>query len=127
MQTLAITYWDGIISPLFDAAERLLIIAESEENRFVSVKHLSAYHKAQLLRRFDIQVLMCGAISHIAQQVVEQNGIRVIPWLCGSVDGAVEAFLSGEESLQAFFMPGYGCRRKSGGSQCRRSRRKRSQ
>lgn len=109
MNSLAVTYWNGIISPLFDAAEQFLVLSGSDRGQMLPAANMTVYQKVMLLKQENICALICGAISQHAQDLLEQQGIVVHPWLCGRVRQAVRAFEQG--NVDQYFMPGHRCRR----------------
>jgi predicted Fe-Mo cluster-binding NifX family protein len=114
METIAITYWNGIVSPLFDAAATVLIVGPDRAKQQVSLREASIYARAELLQQHTVQVVICGAISTPALAALQERGMRVTPWIRGPVNDVLLAYNNGSLETGAFFMPG--CRRN--GMQC---------
>ena len=110
---IAISVWDGKISPVFDTASRLLVIVIEGKNE---VSRFEAYFDEQaLIRRcaririLGIEVLICGAISRNFLDMLKSYGIRVIPWVCGSAEQVLNAFKGAPDGIYLeanFLMPG---------------------
>jgi predicted Fe-Mo cluster-binding NifX family protein len=75
-----------------------------EERRLVKTE-LSA--RAAELRRYGVDLLICGAISAQLQFRIVAAGIQVIPFLCGPVDEVLDAYLNDRLARRAFAMPGF--------------------
>ena len=128
MMKVAIPYWQGRVSPVFDVAGHLLVIeiVEGEElNRHqVNGSVGSPHMRAAQLSGLDVDVLICGAISWSMEAMVAQAGIEVISQICGEVECILGAFITGQLEQDTFRMPGCrgGGRRRQGGL-CRRGGR----
>jgi predicted Fe-Mo cluster-binding NifX family protein len=125
---VAIPHWQGRVSPVFDAASRLLLVEAMEGGESGRAEWvLSATDPAMRageLQRSGADVLICGAISRPLEVAVTAAGIRVIAQICGQVEEVISAFLGGRLSDPVYLMPGCCGRRRrfrggagSGGSQ----------
>lgn len=117
---VAITVWDTRISPVFDAAETLLI-AEVQQTEIVArqIIRFQAGRFDRFVRLLDelhVQVLICGALCAGPANLLESHDINVISFLTGDAEEVLQLYVQGKE-LDAFAMPGCGWRRC-----CRRSR-----
>lgn len=117
---IAISVWEGKISPVFDTASRLLVIViegEKEVSRFETYFDEQALiSRCAKIRILGIDVLICGAISRNFLDMLKSCGIRVIPWVCGPVEQVLDAFAGAPDGIYLeanFLMPG--CSR---GSSC---------
>jgi len=125
---VAIPVWQSRVSPVFDTAGHLLIV-DVEDGREVhraeaSILGLSLPNRVNRLVEFDVDVLLCGAISRQLAGMAAASGIRVMPWLKGDVDQMLRLFLNGEPIDSRFLMPGFGRQRhRFRGSQRRGSTR----
>ncbi|MFO7899077.1 MAG: NifB/NifX family molybdenum-iron cluster-binding protein [Planctomycetota bacterium] len=103
----------GRVSPLFDAAQRLAVYqpgpAGAAASGEIHAAGLDPQQRLAALRESGVGTLICGAISAYAHNLLAAAGVRVIPWVCGPVDGVVNAYLSGGLSAPRWAMPG--CRR----------------
>jgi predicted Fe-Mo cluster-binding NifX family protein len=111
---IAIPEWQGRIAPVFDVAGHLLLVdveggreVHREDKRLVKADVPG--REAELLS-FGTNVLICGAISAPLQSRIDARGIRVIAFICGTVDEVLTAYLNGTLYEVTFSMPG--CRRR---------------
>jgi len=115
---IAVSVWEGRVSPVFDTASRLLVLdAEEtgETSRFeVFLDEQTCSRKCSRIQVLGVEILICGAISRYFQGVLTASGIRVIPWVCGVVSEVVSAYMDGTLSHSRYLMPG--CRHMSGAS-----------
>ncbi len=107
---VAIPFFDGGISPVFDAARRLLLV-DIEDGREVwrteqLVEEPELWPRARRVVEFGADVLICGAISRPLEAMLLSAGVEVIPQTCGPVEDVLKAFISGRLTEQAFVMPG---------------------
>jgi len=107
---IAVSVWEGRVSPVFDYASRLLVLdveTSGESSRFeVFLDEQACSRKCSRIRVLGVEVLICGAISRYLHGILMATGIRVIPWVCGSVSDVVNAFLDGTLSEPRYRMPG---------------------
>ena len=106
----AIPISDGRISPVFDAAKRLLLV-DIENGREVwrteqIVEEPELGPRARRVAEFGAEVLICGAISRPLEAMLLSAGVEVIPQTCGPVEDVLKAFISGRLTEQAYVMPG---------------------
>jgi predicted Fe-Mo cluster-binding NifX family protein len=106
MTPTAITAWNGIISPVFDAADTFLIMKDGEPEEVMRMAASSPLELAGELRKKNVTVVICGAISAVPLRLLVQNGITVIPWIRGDVKAVVEAYRRGTLYSRHFLMPG---------------------
>jgi len=108
MARIAIPTWNGRVSPVFDAAEKLLIVDSKETNecsRFeTEIRGDNFPYKVIKLKELGIDTLICGAISMPLFYMIKNAGIYVIPWISGLTEDVLKAFL--DERLFQFLMPG---------------------
>jgi len=96
---LALTVWEGRISPLFDSA-RMLLIADIT-NRRITGRHFepfdcsSPYSRAEKLNHLGVKVLICNGISNTFANLIEAHRIKIVPFAAGAVDEVLEAYLTG--------------------------------
>ncbi len=127
---VAIPYWQGRVSPVFDVAGHVLLveIADGREQarRDLAIEQSSPQVRAAWLAETGADVLICGAISRPLELAVSAAGIEVFSQTCGEVECVLAAFIHGELNPDAFLMPGCCGRRRfrggrgRGGAPCRR-------
>ena len=97
---IAIAHWQGRISPVFDVADNLFLIA-IEDGREVHRESLSLasqgpFERARKLADQGADVLLCGAVSMTMEKALVGAGIRVLGFLGGELESIVAAFLDGQ-------------------------------
>ncbi len=116
---VAITVWNGRISPVFDAACEMEILELSDnrvaERRRVLLKEETPVGRVAQLRVLHVTTVICGAISRPLAAMLNAGGIQVIGFVTGDANAALRAFLNDELPRSDFLMPG--CR--ADGSRCR--------
>ncbi|HOD84067.1 MAG: Dinitrogenase iron-molybdenum cofactor [Planctomycetes bacterium ADurb.Bin126] len=126
---VAIPYWQGRVSPVFDVAGRVLLaeVAEGkeQERQDLAMKGGQPRERANLLREQGATVLICGAISRPMERAMTAAGIEVISQTCGEIERVLAAFIGGQLNQGTFLMPGCCGRRRwsqggRGGGRCRR-------
>ena len=107
---IAIPTWNGRVSPVFDAASRLLVVEagdEGEHSRFeTDISEHFLPSKVMRLTGLGVDTLICGAISRPLAYMMTTAGIRLIPWISGQVEEVLQAFLSETLFDLRFTMPG---------------------
>ena len=125
---IAIPIYGDNVSNVFDFAHRLLLVeienGKAVEQSEIELKDESLLQRAGQLKDLGIDVLICGAISQALANMVTASGIQLLPYVTGSVNDVLEAYLSGQLVQPQFSMPGCwpGARRGfgRGGRRCRR-------
>ena len=107
---VAITCWQGRVSPVLDVASRALLVT-LERNREtmrqeVAVEGTGALHRAQHILSLDADAVICGAVSRPLELALHSVGIKVIAHICGQVDDVLGAFLDERLDEDAYLMPG---------------------
>jgi len=109
---IAIPLWQGRVSPVFDEANRILLVDISNKREKCRCEESMAvqnpFERAKLLPHLGVDLLICGMISQIQQTALASTGIRIIPHICGSMEEVIAAFLDGRIENGALRMPGCG-------------------
>jgi predicted Fe-Mo cluster-binding NifX family protein len=126
---IAISEWKGIVSSVFDFAHYLLVVdIEGREETSRSQIHLEQQaipQRVNQLVRSGIEVIICGAISRPLAETLTAYNIKVIPFVSGSVDEVLEAYLGDRLAEPRFLQAGCrsGARKRFGCGSGRRHRR----
>ena len=125
MNRAAFACWNGRIAPVFDVAAELCIVS-ADAGVITGRSHEPLAEefpvgKAKRLAALDIETLVCGAISRPLREMIQDRGVRVVPFIAGDLNEIIGAWLEGTLQGDAFAMPG--CRGGGRGSRCRRRRR----
>lgn len=116
MVKVAIPYWHGRISPVFDVARQLAVF-EIDENKAqqredIELTGADFRTRAMQLAQTGARVLICGAISWPLEMLISSMGIQVMSQNCGDIDQVLTAFMNGQLARGGFLMPGC-CRRQN--------------
>jgi predicted Fe-Mo cluster-binding NifX family protein len=108
---VAIAYWQGRVSPVFDAATKALLVELGPEGRETARSEIrfdsqEPRSRAAVLTEAGTDVLICGAISRPLHMAVLAAGVDVIPQTCGEVEQVLAAFRDGRLNQDTFSMPG---------------------
>ncbi|MBN1843172.1 MAG: NifB/NifX family molybdenum-iron cluster-binding protein [Deltaproteobacteria bacterium] len=107
---VAIPAWAGKVSTVFDFAHSLLLV-EVRSGKEVSRSEIvldqyPSMLRAVILSRFDVEVLICGAISRPLAGIVTRSGIEIIPFVTGRIDDVLDAFLNARLADSRLLLPG---------------------
>jgi len=113
---VAFAVWDDRISPVFDAAGTLLV-AEIEggqvtRRRQEPIQGNLPTEKVARLKALGVQTLVCGAVSRPLADMIAAEGIRLVPFVAGTVDEVIAAYTRDLLPGPTFAMPGCGRRRR---------------
>jgi len=108
MNSIAITEWNGIISPVFDASRSFLFVWPDDKRELIVLTDPSLNAKFDALKKNNADTVICGAISMQPVALLAENRITVIPWIRGPVDDVIEAYRAGSLQSTRFLMPGCG-------------------
>lgn len=113
---LAIPVWEDRVSPVFDAARTLLVVdldrGRVHRRWYERVEGEALRPRVDRLERLGVKVLICGAVSGQLASLIEQSGIRLVPFIAGRCEEVLAAFARGDPPSADFLMPG--CRRLRG-------------
>jgi predicted Fe-Mo cluster-binding NifX family protein len=108
--TVAFPIWQDRISPLLDAATRLLVVTlrrgTEVRRREVLLGLLGSDALARSVVELQVDVLLCAALSEPLLRDLRKRGVRVRAHLCGEVDTVLRAFCTHRLARAEFRMPG---------------------
>jgi predicted Fe-Mo cluster-binding NifX family protein len=120
---IAIPIWQDHVSPLLDAATRLLVVSLRRgtelRRREVLLGPLAPEALARSVAELQVDLLLCSALSEVLLQALRRRGVRVRPHLCGEIEAVLRAFCARRLAREEFRMPGCWGRDLHGGC-CRR-------
>jgi predicted Fe-Mo cluster-binding NifX family protein len=108
---IAVPIWEDKVSPVLDTATKLLITESGTQNKgprfevYLIKKDIS--QRCSFIRKLEIDVLICGAVSRPFSKILKASGIKVISGISGSAEDVLEAYLSGNLLQPKFLMPGH--------------------
>ena len=107
---IAITVWGNRISPVFDAASTLFVA--HIENRSILKKNYTSFNPTRpsdlvkLLKKMQVSILMCGAISTKPADLIVENDIKLISFVTGNALKLLDNFARKQTIEKTFMMPG---------------------
>jgi predicted Fe-Mo cluster-binding NifX family protein len=112
---LAVTTWQGRVSPLLDGARRILLL-ELDRGKVISraehkLRSEEPLQKAEQLAELSVDALICGAVSRPLAEFISRRGIRLVPFVAGEIEEVIAAYLAGNLPCPGLAMPGC-CRRR---------------
>ena len=107
---IAIPLYNDSVSNVFDFAGKLLLVEienSKEANRFeIALEGQLLPQRVSKLKNLEVDVLICGAISRVLAEMITASGIQVLPYVTGSIDDVLRAYLTGHLAKPKFSMPG---------------------
>jgi predicted Fe-Mo cluster-binding NifX family protein len=107
---VAIPIFGARISPRFDFAPVLLLLTlekgKVEAREEVSLTPWDLWRRVEKLKEFAVETLICGGIDCQSKKMLEHNCIRVIPWIAGEAEEALQVFLNGNLRPGSTLSPG---------------------
>jgi predicted Fe-Mo cluster-binding NifX family protein len=98
------------ISPLLDAATRLLLVTRRRgaeaKRREILLGPLPVEAFARDVAELHVDVLLCAAVSEPLLRALRKRGVRVRPHVCGEVEAVLRAFCGHRLAREEFRMPG---------------------
>jgi predicted Fe-Mo cluster-binding NifX family protein len=135
---IAFAAWNDRIAPVFDVTRHLHIVdtagPDAARERDEPFEDGWPADRVARLAALGVDVVVCGAISRPQAALIQAYGIRIHPFVTGSVDEVVGAWRSGRIARRVFAMPGCeggrggfgrggpGCGAREGGRRRRRGR-----
>lgn len=107
---VAITVWGNRISPVFDAASTLFVA--HIKNRAIIKKSYTSFNPTipseliKLLKKMQVSVLICGAISTKPADLIVENDIKLISFVTGNALKLLDNFARKQTIEKTFMMPG---------------------
>ncbi len=116
---VAIPVFSERISPVFDWCRELLLVdvasGREDDRRHLTLEALDPLQRVEQLAEQRVELLVCGGISELLLSSIEARGIRVVPWVAGSIEEVLADLLTRGLPGPRLVMPG--CRR-AGGPGC---------
>jgi len=115
---IAIPYWQSRVSPVCDEARHFLLV-QSEDGQAVGRSDLEMtlpgtdlLGRAARLLDWEVDTVICGAISTGLETMLVGVGIQAVSHVCGEVEDVLQAFLGGTLEQDRFALPGCARRRR---------------
>jgi len=110
----AFAVWNGRIAPVFDVARRVIIVEIFQGRVIARQQGLfecdDARHKADRLKSWGVQILVCGAVSHYYGATLAAEAVKAVAFVAGEIEEIIAAFLAEDLDKPDYRMPGcHGC------------------
>lgn len=107
---VAISAWKDHVSTTCDFAERLVVVKIDQgcelSRTEIMLQEEPAGKLAKRIQNLDVGTLLCGTISKPLAEAITHAGINVIPYVSGSVDEVLAAYMCGHITRPRFLQPG---------------------
>jgi predicted Fe-Mo cluster-binding NifX family protein len=107
---IAIPLFGTRVSPNFDHAQTALLVNIEggivTTTRELSLGPYEALPRAAQIKSLGVDLVICGGISNFLQNLLEKQNIRVIPWITGEAQRALDLFLRGDLEPGTMACPG---------------------
>jgi len=112
------------IASLFENSTELGVYCDKSEKwelvECIGFDVPDAFNKVRILKKANLDILICGAITWEIATLIDKSGISLYPWISGNIDEVLDAFKNGQ--IDGFIMPGFNKHRKRWGRCWRRVR-----
>jgi len=96
---IAIPVFKTRVSPNFDHAQTALLIGIDKGSvatmNELSLGPVEPQMRATQIKNLGVDVVICGGVSNFLQNLLQEQNIRVIPWITGEAQKALELFMRG--------------------------------
>ncbi|MBT3388669.1 MAG: dinitrogenase iron-molybdenum cofactor biosynthesis domain-containing protein [Desulfobacula sp.] len=107
---IAVTIWGNRVSPVFDAAKKLLVVDLKKQKitnkQYLSFDPGSIEDVIGLLKNMQINTLICGAITSRPTELLTDNDIELIPFVSGEALELIDALAKKVDVGKTYIMPG---------------------
>jgi len=107
---VAIPFWQGRVSPVFDSARKLALV-QIENGTIVGRNEVLLEgtlppHRVEQLVKLGVEILVCGSISRTLTTMCRYSGITIFAWVSGPLEEVIQAYIAGTFPNPAYTMPG---------------------
>ena len=97
---LALPVFGTRVSPRFDCAPEILVLEETEkgggrETRF-KTDTWSERERIEKLLDLGVETVICGGLDVVSARELQENAIKVYPWVTGDVKDVITCFQRGK-------------------------------
>lgn len=107
---IAIPIWNDRVSTVFDFAVRILLVEIKNDKEIsrsqILLESQSLSQRVGQLKKLNVDILICGAISRELAGLAKTSEIQVLPYITGSVNDILDAYRTGQLAQPQFAMPG---------------------
>jgi len=109
-QRIALPVWADNICPVLDFTRSLLVVdladAENPSRETFCCPQSPPIWLANRMSALGVDLVICGALSYGLLGLLQMKNIAVVPYIQGSVNDILNAYLAGTLSHQKFRLPG---------------------
>jgi len=102
--------FNGRVSPVLDTCKQLCVLESGGSKgavyRTIPMKAASIFERANEIKKLDIRVIICGAVSEAFYNLLREAGIELVCGITGEIDEVVAAHRNGNLGQDRFRMPG---------------------
>lgn len=107
------------VSPVFETTQTCLLIEATPDRCEINKKHHFKTNNElemtnELLNK-NVEILICGAISHHLEKTLINQGCEVFGFISGEIDDVIDAFNLNKLNTEKFTMPGCEIRKQKRG------------
>ena len=99
MKTIALSVFRNKISSRLDVAEKMMIVSADDSNvkkkQIIQMQGSNPINKINTIIELKPDVLICGGLTKICEQMLKHNNIVVIPWMQGNSEEILQEYLDG--------------------------------
>ena len=107
---IGIPLFETRVSPRFDFAPCVQIVAATNHGigsrEVLNTDGWSSRARVDALCRAGVDIVVCGGIDGFSQRQLERHGVRVVSWVTGEAEDALQALVAGR--LEPGSMTGWG-------------------
>ena len=107
---IAVPIWEDKVSPVLDTATKLLILETLDQNEISRAEALlneqEIPKRCFRIRKLDIDVLICGAVSRHFSEMLSVSGVNIITGISGAVEEIIKAYFDGTLNQSKYLLPG---------------------
>jgi len=107
---IAIPVWENKVSPVLDAASRLMVVEFKEggpSTRFeIYLDERDLSRRCMRIQDLCVDTLICGAVTRHFSELLKAAGIKLIQGISGQPEAVLNAYLDGTLAHSKYLMPG---------------------
>ena len=93
-----------------DTANQLMLFDYEDKKELsrsvLDIPNLNVVYKAEFFRAQGVSLLICGAISMQMYRILTASQVEIIPFIRGSIQEVLAAYVDGDLQNGDFFLPG---------------------
>jgi predicted Fe-Mo cluster-binding NifX family protein len=97
-ELIAMPVFEERISPLLDVSERFALFEVKDkmitQKIIININAETDRMRIHKLKELGVAVIISGAVSRYLSYIIDENGIKHIPWISGRIDEVIKSFLN---------------------------------